>query len=87
MTAFVYFHIELDSHDAAFAEGAPSETFMDDGSRGMVPNAQDCYRRPPGWPRDPFASDRRALPNLLSSGPGDGRPAHHWTIIDRHQTR
>jgi hypothetical protein len=33
-----YFHIELDSHDVILAEGALSETFVDDDSRGMFHN-------------------------------------------------
>ena len=34
-----YWHIELDSHDILLAEGAPSESFLDDGSRAMFDNA------------------------------------------------
>jgi hypothetical protein len=34
-----YFHIELDTHDVIIAEGALSETFVDDDSRGMFHNA------------------------------------------------
>jgi hypothetical protein len=36
-----YFHIELNSHDVIIAEGALSETFIDDDCRGMFHNAQD----------------------------------------------
>jgi Ca2+-binding RTX toxin-like protein len=36
-----YFHIELDSHDVILAEGALSETFIDDDSRGMFHNAHE----------------------------------------------
>jgi hypothetical protein len=36
-----YFHIELDSHDVIVAEGALSETFIDDDSRGMFHNAHE----------------------------------------------
>jgi len=36
-----YFHIELDSHDVIVAEGALSETFIDDDSRAMFHNAHD----------------------------------------------
>jgi hypothetical protein len=36
-----YFHIELDSHDVILAEGAWSETFVDDDSRGMFHNAHE----------------------------------------------
>ncbi|GBR68732.1 hypothetical protein AA103587_0957 [Gluconobacter kanchanaburiensis NBRC 103587] len=38
-----YFHLELDTHDVILAEGAASETFVDDGSRGMFHNAVE-YR-------------------------------------------
>ncbi len=36
-----YFHIELDGHEAVFAEGAPSETFVDHNSRAMFDNADE----------------------------------------------
>ncbi|MFT8720147.1 Hint domain-containing protein [Acetobacter sp.] len=41
MDEVAYFHIELDSHDIIFANGAPSETFVDDNSRGMFHNAAE----------------------------------------------
>jgi hypothetical protein len=34
-----YFHIELDSHDVILAEGALSETYVDDDNRGIFHNA------------------------------------------------
>ena len=36
-----YIHIELAEHGVIWAEGAPSETFMDDDSRGMFHNAHE----------------------------------------------
>lgn len=36
-----YVHIELDGHDVVWAEGAPSETFLDDDSRWMFGNAAE----------------------------------------------
>jgi large repetitive protein len=36
-----YFHIELASHDVLIAEGAFSESFVDDDSRGMFHNAHE----------------------------------------------
>ena len=36
-----YFHVELEEHDVILAEGAPSETFLDDDSRGMFNNADE----------------------------------------------
>jgi hypothetical protein len=38
-----YFHIELETHDVIIAEGALSETFMDDDSRGMFHNAHEYH--------------------------------------------
>jgi hypothetical protein len=36
-----YFHLELETHDVILAEGAPSESFVDDDSRGMFHNAAE----------------------------------------------
>ena len=36
-----YYHVELDTHDVLLAEGAPSESFFDDASRGMFHNARE----------------------------------------------
>ena len=41
LTAVEYFHIELDEHDVLLAEGAPSESFVDDDNRGMFHNAAE----------------------------------------------
>lgn len=42
-----YFHLELDGHAVILAEGAPAESFVDDGSRGMFQNASDYEARYP----------------------------------------
>jgi glycosyltransferase involved in cell wall biosynthesis len=49
-----YFHIELDSHDVIFAEGAPAETFVVCGNRLMFHNAAEFAELypcdgSPGW--------------------------------------
>ena len=36
-----YYHVELDSHDVLLAEGAPSESFLDDGNRGQFHNTAE----------------------------------------------
>jgi O-antigen biosynthesis protein len=46
-----YFHIELESHDVILAEGALSETFVDDDSRGMFHNAAEFGMLYPGASR------------------------------------
>jgi hypothetical protein len=48
-----YFHVELDSHDVILAEGAPSETFVDDDSRLMFHNAHEFAALYPGEARRP----------------------------------
>ena len=50
-----YFHIELDSHDVIIAEGAPSESFIDDDSRGMFQNAHEYARALSGCGNAPKA--------------------------------
>jgi len=43
-----YFHIELETHDVILAEGAPSETFVDDDSRNLFHNAAEFAALYPG---------------------------------------
>ena len=43
-----YFHIEFDRHELLLAEGAPSESFIDDDSRGMFHNAAEWEALYPG---------------------------------------
>ena len=45
-----YYHVELDTHDVLLAEGAPSESFLDDDSRGMFHNAAEFMRLYPDAP-------------------------------------
>jgi hypothetical protein len=46
--AVQYIHIELSTHDVIMAEGAWSETFLDDDSRGVFHNAQEYRLLYPG---------------------------------------
>ena len=48
-----YFHLELETHDVILAEGAASETFVDDDSRGMFHNAAEYRLLYPDAPRVP----------------------------------
>ncbi|NHN89222.1 Hint domain-containing protein [Acetobacter conturbans] len=42
-----YFHLELESHDILLAEGAASESYLEEGGRGIFHNAADFYARYP----------------------------------------
>lgn len=46
-----YIHLEFDAQEIVFAEGAPSESFVDDDSRQMFDNAEEYNRLYPDAPR------------------------------------
>ena len=48
-----YIHLELDRHAVIWAEGAASESFVDDNSRGMFQNAHEFAALHPGHKRTP----------------------------------
>jgi autotransporter passenger strand-loop-strand repeat protein len=54
MRHVTYFHVELDTHDILFAEGAPAESYLDTGNRDAFDNAG----LPPRLHPD-FAGDQR----------------------------
>jgi hypothetical protein len=45
-------HIELDTHDVLLANGAPAESYRDDGNRWLFQNANSGWDSPP---REPYA--------------------------------
>jgi autotransporter-associated beta strand protein len=54
-----YIHVELDNHDILLAEGAPSESFLDDDSRGVFHNAPQFARLyPNAAPPEDFCAPR-----------------------------
>jgi glycosyltransferase involved in cell wall biosynthesis len=74
-----YFHIELDSHDIIVAEGALSESFVDDDSRGMFQNAHefaalypDRLTQPARYcaPRIAFGTELEAVRRLIAHRAG-----------------
>ncbi|HEX7389750.1 MAG TPA: Hint domain-containing protein, partial [Acidiphilium sp.] len=82
-----YFHIELDTHDVIFAEGAATETFVDCGSRGMFHNAAEFAAlypeaKPRQWAfRAPMLESGRRLATIQrrllarADAAGDAEPA------------
>jgi hypothetical protein len=42
-----YWHVELETHDVLLAEGAPSESFVDDNSRNIFHNAPEYWASHP----------------------------------------
>ena len=55
------YHIELETHDVLIANGAPAESYRDDGNRWLFRNANSGWHLPPQEPCAP----------LLTGGPVD----------------
>ncbi len=55
VTQVAYYHVELESHDVLLAEGAPSESFLDDDNRQRFHNAGEFAARYPGLVDEPAA--------------------------------
>jgi autotransporter passenger strand-loop-strand repeat protein len=66
MEGVEYFHLELDTHDIILAEGAYSESFVDDGTRAMFHNAAE---------RQPVPTPRPAM--YCAPRVEDGHALHH----------
>jgi antigen 43 len=47
------YHVELDSHDVVIANGAPAESYRDDGNRWLFQNANTGWHLPPQEPYVP----------------------------------
>jgi hypothetical protein len=56
-----YFHLELEQHAVIFAEDAASETYLDEGNRGMFHNVYEYYAEFPDasrWPDAGYCAPR-----------------------------
>lgn len=73
-----YFHVELDSHDVIFAEGAAAETFVDCDNRGMFYNAAEFAELYP----DAGPADREPYAALLALAE-PGLPAVRARLLAR----
>jgi hypothetical protein len=73
------YHIELDTHDVLLANGAPAESYRDDGNRWLFQNASDSWEQPPLAPFAPVVTggpivDAVWARLLARSGPRPGVP-------------
>jgi hypothetical protein len=65
------YHIELATHDVLIANGAPAETYRDDGNRWLFRNANSGWDLPP----------QEACAPILTGGPVVD--AVWWSLLDR----
>jgi hypothetical protein len=73
------FHIELDTHDVLLANGAPAESYRDDGNRWLFQNANTGWHLPPKPPCAPVLTggpivDAAWRRLLALAGPRPGLP-------------
>jgi hypothetical protein len=89
-TALEYYHIELETHDVLLAEGAPSESFVDDDSRGMFHNAHEYWAAHPQdigrdaiycAPRHEGGYELAAIRARLAAIAGIARPQDHGALL------
>lgn len=50
------YHLELDGHDVLLANGAPAESYRDDGNRWLFQNANASWDQPPAAPCAPVVT-------------------------------
>jgi hypothetical protein len=73
------FHVELDTHDVLLANGAPAESYRDDGNRWLFQNANAGWHLPPKPPCAPVLTGGPIVDAvwrrlLARSGPRPGLP-------------
>jgi hypothetical protein len=73
------YHVELEAHDVLIADGAPAESYRDDGNRWLFRNANAGWHLPPQAPCVPVLSDGAVVDAvwqrlLERAGPRPGVP-------------
>jgi hypothetical protein len=73
------YHIELDTHDVLIADGAPAESYRDDGNRWLFRNANSGWHLPPQEPCAPLLTGGPAVDAIWQrlldrAGPRPGVP-------------
>jgi hypothetical protein len=85
------YHIELATHDVVYANGAPAESYRDDGNRWLFGNANTGWGLPPKQPYAPVLSGgpivdavrRRRREGQRPSVPLTDDPALHLLVDGR----
>lgn len=67
VSSITYWHMELDAHDVVFAEGLPTESFLDIGHNGRLAAAGAAMSLHPAFA--PLAWEARGCAPLVVTGP------------------
>jgi hypothetical protein len=76
------YHVELDSHDVLLANGAPAESYRDDGNRWLFQNANSGWHLPPGEPYAPVLTDGPVVDAIWRQLLDRAGPRHLPPMID-----
>ena len=69
------YHVELETHDVLLANGAPAESYRDDGNRWLFQNANSGWDLPPQAPCAPVLTGRPGGRCGLAAAAGPRRAA------------
>jgi len=90
----VLYHIELETHDVLLANGAPAESYRDDGNRWLFQNANSGWNLPPQAPCAPVLTGGPMVDEiwrwlLERAGPRPGFPLTSHSdmhlLVDGHR--
>jgi Ca2+-binding RTX toxin-like protein len=78
----VLYHVELESHDVLLADGAPAESYRDDGNRWLFANANSGWGLPPQPPCAPVVTGGPVLDALWRRLLDRAGPRPGWQLTD-----
>lgn len=76
------YHIELDTHDVLIADGAPAESYRDDGNRWLFSNTNSGWHLPPQEPCAPIVTGGPMLDAIWRRLLDRDGPSHRLPLTD-----
>ena len=76
------YHVELETHDVLMADGAPAESYRDDGNRWLFQNANVAWHLPPQEPCAPVLTGGRIVDAIWQRLLARARPRQDVPLTD-----
>jgi hypothetical protein len=76
------YHIELETHDVLLANGAPAESYRDDGNRWLFQNASSGWGLPPQEPCAPVLTGGPIVDAVWRRLFDRAAPGERWPLTD-----